>query len=599
MVEIIFEDDDDIVFESSSESDAEIEESSEDESDNEKEEFESSDVFGVKLIKNNFLKQHQIDAINWMSEREKSPRLGINGGILALTMGLGKTVTTIEKCMIEKHIPASFNKGYFCNQTTEPNTHQFPNLVVCSKTVAYVWKKEIKKFFGSSCPFLYFHKDETEDFNKITYESIKNYKIIITTYETVMGVSRKNKISDSKFILNNKGHKCGIKNPTRPSSDDIKNAKGGMILFKIPWNRIISDESHRFANPKSTTFFSIMCLYGEKKWCLSGTPLRNYSSDIYSQLRFCGYDQPEAIQFNYDVYERKKMYEFILCKDYKDTGIILPELKEHNIFLELKEEEKEIYDYYHGRTKNIYKGFLIGSYNFSNVLTLFLRLRQICISSYTVLAESSRNFDKNKKIETTLSNKILEEMPKHLRDWIKNKKGSAGVESAKINKIIDILKNKIKPGEKSLIFTSFKKVIDIISLALKTKLPNKKFLIIDGDVKKRDDVLNDFNNPDLDYEILIINYKVGAEGLNLVVANNVFPVENWWTPVVKKQACSRSYRIGQKNTVNIWNILISNSIEEKIEKVCKEKEKLIDDFLISKKKFNTKLDTATLGRLIR
>ena len=594
-VEIEFVDSSDDEVESDEDSDVESEEDTP-----KTYEFEPQNEIGIKLIKGFSIYKHQLDAIEWMSEREKDSRLNIVGGILALTMGLGKTLTVTAKCMTEKHKPAIYKNGYYI-RSFEPSTHDFPNLVVCSKTVAYEWKRDIKKFFGDSCPFLYFHKSALKNFDLMTYDTIKDYKIVITTYETLMSVVKKYKLSDKQFVFDQFNRRSGIRNSKHPSAEATNNAKGGMVLFNTPWNRIIADESHRFANPKSSTFYSMICLYGDKKWCLSGTPLRNYTTDIYSQFRFCGYDQtilPK--QFNYNTYTRNKMYEFILCKDYNDAGITLPDIVEHNIEIELEEREKEIYDYYHGATKKIYNGFLVGSYNFSNVLTLFLRLRQICVAPYTILAESSRGYKGDEKKDYTVSQQVLDEMTDGLATWVRDRNGTAGTQSMKMKTVVDIL-SEIEPGEKTLVFTSFKKVIDVAVLALSDKLPNKKFLLLDGDVTgdERDKTLDMFKDKSLGYDVLFISYKVGSEGLNLVEANNIIMCENWWTPVVQQQAKSRAYRIGQKNKVNVWNIIVKNSIEDRINKICREKLKLIDDFLVSKKKFNMKLDAATLGRIIR
>jgi SNF2 family DNA or RNA helicase len=550
------------------------------------EEYEEKNSIGIRLLKGFSIYNHQFEAIEWMKTKELYPRLGINGGILALTMGLGKTLTSTSVCMSEK------------------NT--FPNLVICSKTVAYEWKRDIMKFFGSSCPFLYLHKSTVKNFNTLTYNDISHYKIIITTYETVMGVAKKNKVYNKQMVMDRFGRRYGIVNSTRPNIADTNKAIGGMLLFKTAWNRIICDESHRFSNPTSSTFYSIMSLYGEKRWCLTGTPLRNYSFDLYSQLRFCGYDQVLSLkEFNYDLYNRHKMFEFILCKNYKDAGIILPELIENTVTIELDDREKEIYDYYLSATKKIFNGFLVGSYNFSSVLTLFLRLRQICISPYTILDESSRKYKKlnateELKKDYTVSQDVLDKMTDGLATWVKDKHGSAGIESAKMKEIIKIIKN-VKEGDKTLVFTSFKKVIDVSALALKIKLPNVKYLILDGDVTglNREKTLDMFKDPTLNYNVMFISYKVGSEGLNLVQANNIIMCENWWTPVSYQQARSRSHRIGQTNTVTVWSILINGSIEQKIDDICNEKLKLIDDFLISKKKFNTKLDHTTLGRIIK
>ncbi len=53
--------------------------------------------------------------------------------------------------------------------------------------------------------------------------------------------------------------------------------------------RVICDESQKLANPKTMTYKCIMAVYGKYKWCLTGTPIRNYETDIWAQLRFCGY----------------------------------------------------------------------------------------------------------------------------------------------------------------------------------------------------------------------------------------------------------------------------------------------------------------------
>lgn len=557
---------------------------------------------GFKMIKGFSIYKHQEEAIKWMITKEYEKKLNVCGGILALTMGLGKTLTTTGLCMTEKHNPVFYNtsrKKYEPVEFFHGLQHSFPNLVVCSKTIAGEWKRDIKKFFGDSCPLLFFHKENLPHFDDLTYSSIKNYKMIITTYETVMTADKKHGFSEKFFVLDQFGRKSGILNCTKPSPEKTNSAKGSLLLFSIPWNRVICDESHRFSNPKSSTFYSIMALYGEKKWCLSGTPLRNYSSDIYSQLRFCGYDRVvSSSQFNYKTYEKEKLFEFILCKNYEDAGIKLPESIEHVLEVELEGREKELYDYYLGETKKVYNGFLVGTSNFSCVLALFLRLRQVCVSPYTVLEESSRNYKGKNKEEYSISQEILDRMTDGLSTWLRDKYGSSGLNSVKMKTLVKIL-SQIKDGEKTLVFTSFKKVIDIASLSVKTHLPDKKFLILDGDVtgKERESTIEKFKKEN--YDILFISYKVGSEGLNFTEATNIIMCENWWTPVVEQQAKARSHRIGQSNTVNIWKMVCNNSIEERIEKICREKLSLIDDFLISKKKFSSKLDSQTLGNILR
>ena len=474
----------------------------------------------------------------------------------------------------------------------------YPNLVVCSKTVAYSWKNEIEKFFGKSCPFLYIHRSSLgKSFDLLSWDSIKNYKIIITTYETVMSVATKNKLIENQLGVDNLNRKVRM-----PSHDDCINVRGGMLLFKVPWNRIIADESHRLSNPTSSTFYSMMALWGDKKWNLSGTPLRNYSSDLFSQFRFNGYDKIlVAKQFNFDEYQRGRMREFTLYKTYDDAKIYLPEIKRHKIEIVFEDKEKEIYEYYHSSMRKVYNGFLVGSYGFSNVLTLFLRLRQLCVVPYSILSESSRNYKKKEDEEYTLSQQILDDMTGGLSSWLTNKMGTAGIYSSKMKALINILKN-VKKGEKTLVFSSFKKVIDIGALAVKTLLSHVKFLVLDGDVTgdNRDDVINKFKSDKHEYEVLFISYKVGSEGLTLVEASNVVHMENWWTPVVQEQAERRVWRIGQKREVNIFNITIKDSIEDRIDAICQDKSQMISDFKSSKKSsIRSLIDSAMIGRMIR
>ena len=576
-----------IVFVESSSSD----EDSDDEDDkiiiNEDDYSPPDSYFGIKLLKPYTLYPHQIDSLKWMKNL-KNCRLNLKGGIVALSPGLGKSLIYASYCMSEKL------------HNDKPN---YPNLTVCSKTVAYSWKLEIKKFFGDSCPYFFMHKEAVKNFNELTYDSLKKYKIIITTYETVMSVAKKHKIYENQFSVDDMNRKVGIKSSKKPTHTDCLNAKGGMILFKTPWNSICADESHRFANPTSSTFYSMMALYGDKKWNLSGTPLRNYSSDLYSQFRFNGYDKNIiAKQFNFSEYQRNKMSDFTLYKNYEQSGITLPPITRHNIEITLDDKEKEIYDYYFGNMRKVYNGFLVGNVGFSSVLTLFLRLRQLCVCPYTILNESSRK-PKTEDEEYTLSQKILDDMTDGLSSWVKDKKGTSGILSSKMKAMVNILKN-IKGGKKTLVFTSFKKVIDVCTETMNIFLPKKKYLILDGDVtgESRDNVITNFKDPDCDYEVLFISYKVGSEGLTLVEAENVIHMENWWTPVVQEQAERRIWRIGQNNPVNIYNITTINSIEQKIEEICDEKRKLIEDFKNGDENSCitvTKLDARTIGRLIK
>ena len=138
-----------------------------DSDDDEKKEDFKKDHNGVYIKNNLELRKHQLDAVNWIHQIESYPRLDMTGGLLALKMGLGKTFSMLYKCMLDDVIleQEKIYLNTFVKSGSDitnlilqyKNPKRYPNLVVCSKTISYEWKGEIEKFFGSTCPYLFFH----------------------------------------------------------------------------------------------------------------------------------------------------------------------------------------------------------------------------------------------------------------------------------------------------------------------------------------------------------------------------------------------------------------------------------------------------------
>jgi len=259
------------------------------------------------------------------------------------------------------------------------------------------------------------------------------------------------------------------------------------------------------------------------------------------------------------------------------------------------------------------------------VLHLFLRLRQMCVSSFAMVRQLNK-LKKYKKISfdkdiNDITNQIIDNTNENLKDtnedwykeilntlvphefdeWVTDKYGSAGYMSSKITSVINILEN-IKNSEKVLIYTCFKTHMDIIKEAIESKI-NENVLLLNGDYDEdeRQDILTTFKN-DKEHNIMIINYKLGSEGLNLMEANHVILCENWWCPSVMEQAKHRAYRIGQKRKVFIYNIITKDTIEEKIKKICDKKEHIgktfMNDVFDTFKQKDYKLNSTTLKKII-
>ena len=543
------------------------------------------------------LKPHQIKAITWMQGREGLKREqihGLQGGIVTLLMGLGKTLIAIVMALVA-------NKG------------DFPTLVIASKTVMHEWKTEgVEKFLGSEVRVLYLHKDFMgKEIDRVTRKQIQTYDLVISTYDTCVSASRKGGYHEECFEMGDehtlmKGkisaiHLRSLEQANRPT------VVGSEVIYCTPWERVICDESQRYANPKTLTYKCIMAIYGKYKWCLTGTPIRNYDTDIWAQLRFCGYNGvTQTIEWKrrgYSKFKEHHLVDAIFTMNYKDANVNLPPKTENEIVIQLQGKQQQAYDYILGQTKKMYDQMMSNLCSFACVLAMFTRLRQCAIAPYLLTAESKR--EKLKGSQAKADKEAVELLKKMtaggLGAWCHEKGGEAGIYSGKISEIVNTV-SKIPKKEKVLIFSMFTSCLDLLADAFEERLPGFQFVQIDGDTKgmERAELLKQFRtNPEI--RGLFLTYKVGSEGLNLTEATHCICIEPWWTSAVPNQAKARLWRTGQKNPVFIHNILVQNTIEEKVVAICKEKEEMAASFLDGTAKPLGKkvgLDKHTLGRIL-
>lgn len=512
------------------------------------------------------LMPHQIEAIKWMTHREElSPEgtHGIQGGILALTMGMGKTLTVLTKILTSK-------KG------------KYPSLVVCSKTVMYEWKIEgVNKFFGDSIKVIYLHKDFMDgSFDKISLKDIMKADVVITTYDVCTSVCRKEKYNDDTFDYG----KSTIVHLRSNSKVNPKKAVGANALYNVVWERVICDESQRFVNYKSFTYSCIMALCGRYKWCVSGSPIVNYETDIWAQLRFCGYNGVMSgndwSKIGKETYVHQELDQAVFCMKYEDAGISLPPkiMKTHS--LELTGKQLEIYNSVLTLTRRKYGEMMRGQGNYACVLALFTRLRQCSIAGCLMMEAGNDNMES------------IKNLPEETIKWCSsNRYGEAGIESTKITQTLNILRN-IKKGSKVLVFSSFSSALSLLGEAVDKRFSSFKYLQIDGSIKgkAREEMLKKFKtSPNI--SALFLTYKVGSEGLNLTVATECIHLDAWWAPSVEDQADARCWRNGQTKSVNVHEIVVQNTIEPRVISIRNSKREMSASYT------NT-LNKKMLGKII-
>jgi SNF2 family DNA or RNA helicase len=496
---------------------------------------------------------YQKKTIDWIREREraceKNHQYGIRGCMVSLTMGLGKTLVSLYHIL-------SAEKG------------EYPTLVVSSKTIMSEWKSQgIDKFFsGTKLKVLFYHRDYIDEniLMNITSQNIKKCDIVFTTYDVCIGAYKQFDLTNQHIFKHDDDGTIQINERTERSITR-PDVAGYSFIYQTPWNRIICDESQKFANPNTICYRAMMGLIGKYKMCLTGTPIRNYDADIWSQLRFIGYLGITTKQkWKHSYFLEHNLITFIKQMNYDEAKVTLPEKIEK--FFSIKfatSEEQNAYDYILKKAQDAYSEMMFGRLNFMSVLAWFIRLRQAAISPYII----TQNMHEEQDTTIHIKGDMLE--------YCSDKNGTAGINSTKVRKTMEIV-NSVPNDEKILIFSSYTTVLDLIASALEHFCPNIKYCQIDGsvDVPERRIILDAFStNPRI--RVMLLTYKVGGEGLNITAANHCIYMEPWWCPAVHSQALARTWRTGQTKNVTAYYIYMENSIEQRILAICSQKDELV------------------------
>ena len=105
------------------------------------------------------------------------------------------------------------------------------------------------------------------------------------------------------------------------------------------------------------------------------------------------------------------------------------------------------------------------------------------------------------------------------------------------------------------------------------------YYLLDGSTpkEKRKKMVGQFQNDDT--TLFLISLKAGGSGLNLTSAQAVIHYDPWWNMSAKNQATDRAHRIGQQETVQVFSLIMKNTIEEKIMELQMQKKNLADTFV--------------------
>lgn len=342
-------------------------------------------------------------------------------------------------------------------------------------------------------------------------------------------------------------------------------------LKKEPWTMVIVDEAQNIKNPDTAQTLAVKSIKSDIKIAMTGTPVENRLTELWSIFDFINRGYLGALrefQKSYAIpIERFKemtranklkmsVSPFVLRRLKTDKNVItdLPEKLVLNDYCYLAKPQAMLYEKTLNEMMDKISG-VTGINRRGNIFKLITALKQICNHPHQFLKSG--------------------ELSKEL--------------SGKMEKCVSLVQSIVDNGEKTLIFTQYKEMGDILTQILSDECGvTPLFFHGSLNINQREALIEDFqSNPES--KVMILSLKAGGTGLNLTSATNVIHYDLWWNPAVEDQATDRTYRIGQDKNVMVHRLITLGTFEEKIDEMLKSKKDLANMAVYEGEKIITEL----------
>ncbi|MEA9984448.1 MULTISPECIES: DEAD/DEAH box helicase [Subtercola] len=170
----------------------------------------------------------------------------------------------------------------------------------------------------------------------------------------------------------------------------------------------------------------------------------------------------------------------------------------------------------------------------------------------------------------------------------------ADVPSSKLNALFEQLDDVVAEGHRALVFSQFTSFLG--KAATRLTEAGIEFEYLDGSTRRRPEVIARFKSGTA--PVFLISLKAGGFGLNLTEADYVFMLDPWWNPATENQAIDRTHRIGQTKSVNVYRLVATGTIEEKVMALKEQKAKLFDAVMDDDAVFSTALTADDIRGLL-
>jgi superfamily II DNA or RNA helicase len=446
-----------------------------------------------------------------------------SGGVLADDMGLGKTVQTLALLLAVK-------------SANEKAEKPFKALIVAPTSVVTNWLREMDKF-APSLKHVLWHGVDRKD----RWEEVEDADVVVTSYALLR--------------------------------------RDEEVLAKLKLTYAILDEAQNIKNPLSATARSAKRLQAHRRLALSGTPIENRLSEIWSIFDFVSpgllgpldkfeerYSRPiDAGDAKATQRLRATIHPFILRRTKSEVAKDLPEKIETDQICELTGEQSALY----GAVLKEVRAQVMGE----------VEQKGISRSQIQILAGLTR-------LRQAACDPRLLGLPREFGDE----------DSGKLMALRELIQTCIAGGHRALVFSQFVSMLTIVRRALEED--GVKYEYLDGSTKDRQAVVERFQKED-GAPVFLISLKAGGSGLNLTSADTVIHFDPWWNPAVEDQATDRAHRIGQTKVVTTYRLIAQGTIEEKILELGGKKRELVGAVLSEDVGGAKKLTKTDLEELFR
>jgi superfamily II DNA or RNA helicase len=442
-----------------------------------------------------------------------------SGGVLADDMGLGKTVQTLALLLSVKQ-----------------EQKKLSALIVAPTSVVGNWTREIERFAPSLSVALWHGAGRKGQKDELTKANV-----IITSYALLRR--------------------------------DID------LLTELDLDYAILDEAQNIKNPESATAQAARGVGARRKLALTGTPIENRLSEIWSIFEFVSpgllgplkrFDEKFARPIDQGDAKvaarlRAVIHPFILRRTKLEVAADLPPKIESDKLVDMASDQKTVYM----QVLREVRAQVMGE----------VERNGMAKSQLHILAGLT-------KLRQAACDPRLLGLPREF----------SHDDSAKLMALRELVQEAESGGHKVLIFSQFVSMLKLVRDALNED--KIKYEYLDGSTKDRSSCIERFQT-DPTVTVFLISLKAGGSGLNLTAADTVIHFDPWWNPAVEDQASDRAHRIGQKKVVSVYRLVAADTIEEKILQLKEKKRELVASVLSEDSGGSKKLSKADLDELFR